>query len=174
MGVDFPVVQIVGYQNSGKTTAAQRLIKSAVKAGFRLGTIKHHGHGGEPDGTLSSKDSHKHMQAGAALSAVEGDGVLQLANQKGQWTLEELTAIYKALRADGILIEGYKKAHYPKIVMLGKQEDASLLKDLTNIVLILREKTVEIEDLSIPVFLRDEHEKYCGWFVDFLRGKIYV
>ncbi|KIL49120.1 molybdopterin-guanine dinucleotide biosynthesis protein B [Jeotgalibacillus campisalis] len=170
MDVNLPILQLAGYQNSGKTTAAQILIKRAVKEGFQLGSIKHHGHGGEPDGTRLTKDSHKHLQAGAAVSAVEGNGMLQLSNQKGHWTLDQLIVIYQGLEVDGILVEGYKMAHYSKIVMIGKQEDTLLLSELTNIVAVIRDKTVKIDETSFPVFTREEEEKYSRWFIDFLRG----
>lgn len=65
------IIQIVGYQNSGKTTLMEQLIKHATKEGLRVGTIKHHGHGGAPVENLS-KDSNRHEQAGARVSAVEG------------------------------------------------------------------------------------------------------
>ena len=54
------VFQIVGYQNSGKTTLMEKVISGAAEKGVRVAYIKHHGHGGAPD----AKDSTRHQQAG--------------------------------------------------------------------------------------------------------------
>lgn len=70
-----PILQIVGFQNSGKTTLSEKLIFRASKAGLKAASIKHHGHGGPPDNELSSKDSIRHHEAGAVISSVEGDVV---------------------------------------------------------------------------------------------------
>lgn len=44
----FPIVQVVGFQNSGKTTFIERILEKASEQGVHLGCLKHHGHGGEP------------------------------------------------------------------------------------------------------------------------------
>ncbi|MED4879509.1 molybdopterin-guanine dinucleotide biosynthesis protein MobB, partial [Anoxybacillus geothermalis] len=42
------VWQVVGYKHSGKTTLMEKWVTAAVREGWRVGTVKHHGHGGEP------------------------------------------------------------------------------------------------------------------------------
>ena len=42
------IFQIVGYQNSGKTTFLNKLISHLTAVGINTATIKHHGHGGKP------------------------------------------------------------------------------------------------------------------------------
>jgi len=84
LGQHRTVLQIVGYQNSGKTTLAEKLISYACNKGLRVGSIKHHGHGGAPASNLT-KDSTRHAQAGAVVSAVEGDGVVQLQLAKNTY-----------------------------------------------------------------------------------------
>lgn len=71
LGQHRKILQIVGYQNSGKTTLMEQLIKRATTEGLRVGTIKHHGHGGVPM-IEASKDSSRHELAGASVTAVEG------------------------------------------------------------------------------------------------------
>ncbi|GAA3320219.1 hypothetical protein GCM10020331_030320 [Ectobacillus funiculus] len=41
------ILQIAGYQNSGKTTVAEQIISSLTKEGLRVASFKHHGHGGK-------------------------------------------------------------------------------------------------------------------------------
>lgn len=127
------VLQIVGYQNSGKTTLAEKLIHYARNEGLRVGSIKHHGHGGAPASNLT-KDSTRHAQAGALASAVEGDGVVQLQLAKNTFALSELIRLYEqALLINFIIVEGYKSESYQKVVLLKEPEDVKLLA-LSNIV----------------------------------------
>ncbi|MCJ7841179.1 molybdopterin-guanine dinucleotide biosynthesis protein B [Lederbergia sp. NSJ-179] len=121
------VFQIVGFQNSGKTTLMEKLISYGRNREFRLGTIKQHGHGGPPEGNMLHKDSKKHVKAGAMIAAVEGDGMLQLEARNSSWNLDDILSIYQSLPIDLILVEGYKKAAFPKIVMTRHQEDLHLL-----------------------------------------------
>lgn len=43
------IVQVVGFQNSGKTTFVKKLLQELSKQNIYVATIKHHGHGGKPD-----------------------------------------------------------------------------------------------------------------------------
>ncbi len=57
MAAHFPILQIVGYQNSGKTTFVEKLAEKLGQLGVKIGCLKHHGHGGEPDVFAEGKDS---------------------------------------------------------------------------------------------------------------------
>jgi molybdopterin-guanine dinucleotide biosynthesis adapter protein len=151
-----PVIyQIVGYQNSGKTTIILKLIEILKNEGFKSVTIKHHGHGGRPD-ILSQKDSAKHINAGAVASLVEGEGRLCLQADEIALTLEEQIRFMDFFRPDIILIEGHKSKSYPKLLILRDENDLSLISDVCNI------KTVIVWDkelidgikgqLGVPVF----------------------
>lgn len=163
------IFQIVGFQNSGKTTLMGKLIAYGKKQGFRIGTIKHHGHGGPPEGTIQQKDSKKHLTTGAMISAVEGDGILQLATQNSLWNLKEIVSIYQAFPIDLLLIEGYKKENFSKFVLIRNENDLDHLKDLSNIKAII--SWIPITSLSkIPVY--SIHN--CDAFVkDFFSGYLF-
>ncbi|CEG26086.1 molybdopterin-guanine dinucleotide biosynthesis protein B [Bacillus sp. B-jedd] len=126
------VFQVVGYQNSGKTTLSESMIKILKEAGCRVASIKHHGHGGKPD-VLEQKDSARHLAAGAEAVLVEGAGRLLIHSEKDEWTLEEQLTLLSAFKPDLILIEGHKHAAYPKILLLRNEEDERLLHELKNI-----------------------------------------
>jgi molybdopterin-guanine dinucleotide biosynthesis protein B len=84
-----PVIfQVVGYQNSGKTTFTAKLIETLVESGLKTVTIKHHGHGSRPD-VVERKDTEKHLAAGARASIIEGDGRLILQADNYESTLED-------------------------------------------------------------------------------------
>lgn len=163
MGQYQKILQVVGYQNSGKTTLMEQFIREATATGLRVATIKHHGHGGIPD-VESSKDSMRHERAGAAVAAVEGGGVLRLSAKRDHWNLEEILALYQHFPIDLILIEGYKHASYPKIVILQMEEDYELLTELHEIMCVLYWPTYTGElPTNYPTFSIDAKEDYLAF-----------
>lgn len=133
--VDPVIFQIVGFQNSRKTTFMNKLIQELTKDQLKVVTIKHHGHGGKPF-IDEQKDSSLHVNAGATASVVEGEGRLILQGEKSKWPLEEQIELLSFFKPDIILIEGHKYAHYPKAVLLRNREDLQLLTTLRNIKVI--------------------------------------
>lgn len=132
----FPICQIVGYKNSGKTTLMQHLIRYFADQKLQVGSLKHHGHGGEME-HITETDSYKHLQAGSAISAVQGERQFQLTvHDTAAYSLKELIQFYSIIPIDVLLIEGYKQANYPKIVLINSERDLSLLKEIPNIVAV--------------------------------------
>lgn len=164
------IFQIVGYQNSGKTTLATKIIALLTARDFSIVTIKHHGHGGKPD-MVVNKDSNQHISAGACASIVEGDGRLLLQADKPSWTLNEQIDVLRPFQPDIILIEGHKFENYPKVVILRTDKDHELLDQLTNIhaVLFWDKNVNELQDRfpSTPFFdILDEQSS--KWICSFL------
>jgi len=171
MGRDRQILQIVGYQNSGKTTLMERLISQSVTAGLAVGTIKHHGHGGVPTGD-NSKDSSRHEQAGASVTAVEGAGTLRMSIHRKNWALTDILAIYDTFNMDAILIEGYKKEPYPKVVLLRTSEDRELLEKLSNIVCVIYWPAYRLDKpLEYPAFSIHDEAQYMEFLMTEIRGK---
>ncbi|MCR2820130.1 molybdopterin-guanine dinucleotide biosynthesis protein B [Lederbergia panacisoli] len=155
------VFQIVGYQNSGKTTLMEELIKSGKAQGLRIGTIKHHGHGGSPNNPSINKDSIRHSQAGAEVSSVEGEGTLLIEASKSEWRLDDIINMYHHFTLHLILVEGYKKSHYPKVVLIRDEEDLVLLDSLTNIKAVI--SWIPIKTTK-HVFLHKQLEDFIDFF----------
>lgn len=131
-----PICQIVGYKNTGKTTLMQGLIRYFSKQHLQVGTLKHHGHGGDPE-VVKETDSYQHLQAGSAMSAVQGENQFHLMmNHTATFDIHKWIAFYHLLPVDILLIEGYKQAEYPKIVLVREQQDLHLLNELTNIIAV--------------------------------------
>ncbi|WHY02085.1 molybdopterin-guanine dinucleotide biosynthesis protein B [Neobacillus sp. DY30] len=153
------VFQIVGYQNSGKTTTILKLIEILKDEGIKSVTIKHHGHGGKPD-IISQKDSAKHINAGAVASLVEGEGRLCLQADDTALTLEEQINFVTFFNPDIIIIEGHKKKTYPKLLILRDENDLSLIYDVCNIqnVIVWKKELLDgvKELLKVPVFHIEE------------------
>ncbi|GLC87013.1 molybdopterin-guanine dinucleotide biosynthesis protein B [Lysinibacillus piscis] len=171
LGQNRKILQIVGYQNSGKTTLVEQLIVQATQEGLRVGTIKHHGHGGIP-ATDSTKDSARHEQAGASVTAVEGAGTLRLSIQQEHWELADIIAIYKDFPLDILLIEGYKQEHYLKVVLLRTIADQVLLQQVSNILCVLYWPTYPLEQpLPYPAFSIHEQAQYLDFLMTEMRIK---
>ncbi|HWI46612.1 MAG TPA: molybdopterin-guanine dinucleotide biosynthesis protein B [Rummeliibacillus sp.] len=171
LGQHQKILQIVGYQDSGKTTLMEQLITQATNEGLRVGTIKHHGHGGIPM-VESSKDSVRHEKAGASVSAVEGEGTLRISIQQDNWQLADILSIYASFKMDIILIEGYKNEQYSKVVLLRTAEDQSLLQKVSNIVCVLYWPTFTIDKpLDYPSFSIHEKAQYMDFLMIEMRRK---
>lgn len=149
--------QVAGYQNSGKTTLSLTLIQQLTAAGLKVATIKHHGHGGRPE-IVESKDSDKHVKAGAAVSLVEGGGRLVIQAESGSWSISEKIDMLSSFNPDVILIEGHKHEPYPKAVILRDENDIELVEKLENIQVVLcRDPGLvnRLKDTDFPVLVME-------------------
>jgi molybdopterin-guanine dinucleotide biosynthesis adapter protein len=167
------ILQVVGYKNSGKTTLVEKLIKEAADQGYRVGAVKHHGHGGYPDLSDLPNDSNRHRQAGAIVSSVEGNGLLQLEAIQDEWSLQQILQIYSLLPIDVVLVEGFKKEKYPKIVMLRTVDDLPILATLENIIAAITWTTLpESLRIDCPIFFIKNEKQYIQWVMNYVRDAL--
>lgn len=115
-----PILCFVGRSNSGKTTLIERLIPELVRAGYRVATIKHAGHGFDLD--TEGKDSWRHKRAGASSVIVMSRGSLAMfADVSESIKVEEVRDRFLDHSYDLIIAEGWKSEGYPKIVVVRDQ-----------------------------------------------------
>ncbi|GAB3060061.1 molybdopterin-guanine dinucleotide biosynthesis protein B [Virgibacillus ainsalahensis] len=157
------IIQIVGYKNSGKTTMASKLIETLTDRGIRTATLKHHGHGGAPLG-MEDTDSEVHRRAGAHLSGVEGEGVLQITNTSS-WKMEEMIALYKLMNIEVLILEGFKRQEYNKAVLIRNKEDLSLLEQVTNIKAVITAVPLKQAAFPYPIFQQTETDAFIKWLL---------
>ncbi|WP_141536807.1 molybdopterin-guanine dinucleotide biosynthesis protein B [Bacillus cereus] len=169
MGNAPSILQIIGYQNSGKTTLVEKIVHALAESEMKVATIKHHGHGGFPE--VAQKDSERHRKAGAVVSSVEGAGLLSLSSLRDEWSLQEIIRLYEFFEVDTILIEGYKAEKYPKVVLLRSAEDIELLHKVENVVAIITWDNV-LSNLreDYKVFHITEEKLYVDWFLQTVRS----
>ncbi|WP_374723001.1 molybdopterin-guanine dinucleotide biosynthesis protein B [Peribacillus tepidiphilus] len=165
MEVSIPVLQVVGYKKSGKTTLIKKIIEEATSRGLRVAALKHHGHGGPPE-AAEGTDSVVHQRAGAVMSGVAGEGVLQLSIVVEDWPIDKIMAFYALVSFDFLVIEGYKKERFPKIVLVRKEEDLHLIEDLTEIVAIISPEHVKIKRGNYEIFTNQE--ECLSWIMDYM------
>ncbi|WP_440109263.1 molybdopterin-guanine dinucleotide biosynthesis protein B [Paenibacillus sp. QZ-Y1] len=138
------VMQIVGYKNTGKSTLVVALTRYLSSIGRRVAVIKHDGHDHfemDREGT----DSHRFAQAGA-------DAVVVMSEKRTAIIKRQATSLAEMLNYlsgyDWILIEGYKQAAYPKIVMIREEGDLTLVEELQGVLGIVSWLPLEINNLT--------------------------
>ncbi|MHC0036713.1 molybdopterin-guanine dinucleotide biosynthesis protein B [Pseudoneobacillus sp. C159] len=166
------ILQVVGFQNSGKTTFIKQLLEMLSIENIRAGVIKHHGHGGKPD-IYEEKDSATYCHKGAAVSLVEGEGRVLIQAEQPQWTLEEQIKLLVPFKLDIILIEGHKNESHPKIFIVRNPSDLEKLNQLSNIMAIfLRDRSLIAkmnQNTLVPYFMLDNNE-HLIWTFHFIRA----
>lgn len=118
--MSIPVLCFVGRSNSGKTTLIERLIPELVKAGYKVATVKHAGHGFDLD--TEGKDSWRHKRAGASAVLVLSKGSLAMfADVDDDIRLTDLRDRFLDRSVDLVIAEGWKSDNFPKIVVVRDQ-----------------------------------------------------
>lgn len=129
-----PVLQVIGYKNSGKTTLSCKLIAALTARGVRVGSAKHDAHTFELDDP--GTDSSKHLASGA-LETVLTSKTATRVTRESETSLEQIAEQMKG-RVDLLIAEGFKTAAFPKIALLRDHSDMeSLLQQASNIKLFI-------------------------------------
>ncbi|QKG84157.1 molybdopterin-guanine dinucleotide biosynthesis protein B [Kroppenstedtia pulmonis] len=144
-----PVIQFVGYANSGKTTLICRVMDILTGKGLRVGTIKHHAHKLEVD--QPGKDTWKHQQAGACLTSITGTNQTVIFHHT-PLSLEQLLFYYQDM--DLILVEGYKRAPYPKWVLIRNSAERTLAEELSHVQGVICPE--RLENMDIPQYTLED------------------
>lgn len=171
---NFPILQIVGYKNSGKTTLVKKIIGELEKINLKYGVLKHHGHGGRPVLHDEGTDTWKYREAGASATAVEGEGFFQFTANVPEMPLETMLSFFQLLPLDGLILEGFKRADFPKIVLIRTEEDLALLEEITNIMaIIVWDQKVKLNTQTQPTqfFIYDD-TNYLNYIVEWLKGAL--
>ncbi|OAB40827.1 molybdopterin-guanine dinucleotide biosynthesis protein B [Paenibacillus glacialis] len=160
------ILQVVGYKNSGKTTLVECWIQVLVAHHYRVSVIKHHGHGGPLEMPSSDTDSMKFLVNGAVSSIAVGGGMVQLHMQL-EPKYEDLLNMAVLSDPNIILIEGFKQAIEPKVVIVRSKEEWESLQKLTNIILVMAYEGVEIDGEYDVINISNEIE-IKDWMVHFM------
>jgi molybdopterin-guanine dinucleotide biosynthesis protein B len=108
-----PIVSIVGYSQSGKTTLIERLLPELQRRGRRVATVKHTG--GEFDMDRPGKDTWRYAEAGSTAVAILGpQRSAILKRHERDYSFDEvIAAVGRA--CDLVLLEGWHSGPAPKI-----------------------------------------------------------
>ncbi|GIQ69239.1 molybdopterin-guanine dinucleotide biosynthesis protein B [Xylanibacillus composti] len=133
------IIQVVGYKHTGKTTMICKLIEQLRSKALRVATVKHDAHDFDID--REGTDTWRHGQAGASAVAIASPYRTAVMRSEAQplqrgsiGEREQLERLLSLLGdVDVIVIEGYKAAGYPKILLIREPEHWRLLHELTSV-----------------------------------------
>lgn len=164
-----PVVCIIGWSGSGKTSLIEGLLEVFRGRGRKVGVIKHHPHraGSLPPG----KDTTRYLEAGAGAALLLGPGGYELiVTREGEPPLDEVLALFWGY--DLVLAEGFKGSDYPKIEVFGGSEEGPLYKVVKGVIALVSD---QISDPSLPCFRTHQVEALADFIEDrFLRSSAKV
>ena len=108
--VDIPIISVVGFSGTGKTSLLEKLIAELTQRGFRVGTVKHHPHTFEMD--QPGKDSWRHKRAGSRIALISSPSQIGMVMAVDHdYNLDELSYFFS--HVDIVLAEGYKRGDNP-------------------------------------------------------------
>ncbi|WP_295116184.1 molybdopterin-guanine dinucleotide biosynthesis protein B [uncultured Methanobrevibacter sp.] len=137
------IVSIVGKKNTGKTSLTVKVIEELTKRGYNVASIKHSHHSIEMD--KENTDTWKHKQAGSNL--VVGVGSTTFFNARKEHDLNRILFLLKHFDDfDFVIIEGYKRYNYPKIITSPNVKDEYTIKEVDSF-RITDEEISELADL---------------------------
>lgn len=161
------IIQVAGYSNSGKTTFIQQLVKRLSAENLDIAVIKHHGHGDRLIEQDTGKDSWKFRQSGAVASTVIAANTIQMQfSKKQEWTVQDAIVFNEFLETDLVIIEGFKRESFPKVVIIRDEKGLELLNELENIKAILCWESFQaIPNIDVPIFKLEDHVEFFEWFL---------
>lgn len=163
-----PIIGVVGFSGTGKTTLIVKLIKELKLRGYEIAAIKHTAHRVEPD--PEGKDTRLLHQAGAKAVSLCSDRLVAVyMDTEQQWMPDEIVARLFP-EADLVLAEGFSRASIPKIAVLGK--DKQIKPDARKgLIAVVTEGKA---DAGVPEFSPEDAGKIADLleaYIQRLRGK---
>lgn len=159
-----PVLAIVGWKNSGKTTLAAKLVAELTRRGFRVAAVKHAHHDADVD--RDGTDSFRLRAAGAkevALVTGRRWAILHELGDDPEPALGETLA--RLSPADIVIVEGYKREPIPKIEVRrrdAKQTDPMAPDDM-NVIAVAADH--ETDGSGRPVFALEDVTSIADFIV---------
>ncbi|MEK6308786.1 MAG: molybdopterin-guanine dinucleotide biosynthesis protein MobB [Pantoea dispersa] len=164
-----PLLAVVGWSGTGKTTLLQQVIPLLRAQGIRPGLIKHTHH--QMDIDTPGKDSYLLRKAGAdqVIVASEQRWALMCETPQQPLRLAQLAGRMDAASLDLVLVEGFKQEPVPRIVLWRrgvKGEIDELLDDW-----VIAVATDEALALQVPVLDINQPDQVAEYIVQWLKNR---
>ena len=149
-----------GWSGSGKTTLLVALLPLFRAQGLSVSTIKHAHHGFDLD--RPGKDSFRHRAAGAHEVLVASAARWALLHENAGEEMDFAALLARLSPVDLVLVEGFKRAPYPKIEVfrpaLGKPP---LWPEAPEIIAVASDAA--LPECDRPVLPLDAPAEIAGW-----------
>jgi molybdopterin-guanine dinucleotide biosynthesis protein MobB len=156
------VVSVAAKSGTGKTTLVVKLIRELKQRGYRVGAVKHDGHGFSMD--KEGKDSWRFTEAGSDITMVTSRDKIAMIRQnpnRREPPLRETIVRYFG-DVDIVITEGFKKNDLPKIEVHRRACRSELLyRGETHDPNLLAVASDEPLNLDVPVFGLDDVGAIC-------------
>ena len=171
MSTEFPipVLGIVAWSGTGKTTLLTRLIPELKSNGMHVAAIKHSHHDFEID--KQGKDSDRLRKAGA-------DQIILTSKYRTAFIIEEdgetEPDLYRQLarldteKLDLVLVEGFRHEAIPKIEVYRPALDKPLLYLEDDSIVAVASDEPPKQDISVPVLPLNDEQAVCEFIIHLL------
>lgn len=160
-----PILAIIGYKETGKTTLIEDLTKEFSSRGYKVGAVKHIPH---PDFTIDTPntDTWRYAQANAKVVVAVSPSEIAVIRRVPEADISLDTALKFIVpnEVDLIIIEGFKqqtkdRTDIPKIIVLNAKAEVSFLESYVNIIMAIADDPLKKYNAKIPFFTLKEIEK---------------
>ncbi|MCX3311150.1 molybdopterin-guanine dinucleotide biosynthesis protein MobB [Pantoea vagans] len=168
--MSLPLLAIVGWSGTGKTTLLQQVIPILLSKGIRAGLIKHTHH--EMDVDTPGKDSYLLRKAGASqvmVASSERWALMCETPEKQSIDLPYLLSRMDHSVLEIVLVEGFKQESVPKIVLwrAGIRGGIEELLDEQVIAVASDQKLA----LNVPVLDINRPDSVANFIADWLKKR---
>ncbi len=147
-----PIVGIVGWHNSGKTTFAVRLVKALKQRGLCVAYVKHSRRGFALD--HPGTDTWLLREAGTDLVVISSpDALGWMEKPQAELTLDEIIARVPP-RVDLVIVEGFKTQPIPKIEVFRSQTSTEPIAPVEELLAIVSDG--ELDPRPVPQVRPDD------------------
>lgn len=145
-----PLLAIVAWSGTGKTTLLEQVIPRLKAQGIRAGLIKHTHH--QMDVDTPGKDSYRLRKAGADQVIVASDRrwAMMCETSEQPMSLKALASRMDNAQLDLVLVEGFKDEPIPKMVLWRSGVKGELTNLLDEHVVAVASDDVSLK-LDVPV-----------------------
>ncbi len=152
-----PIISIVAYSGTGKTTLLEKVIYMLKQRGLRICVIKHDSHDFQVD--QEGKDSWRMTQAGADMTILSNDRKTVVFENRSLEIEDILTHIHDV---DLILTEGYKGGKWKKIALYRKTLGNPFPCALEECIAVVTDTFI---DTAVPCFAFEEIDALADYIV---------
>jgi molybdopterin-guanine dinucleotide biosynthesis adapter protein len=157
------IVSVVGHHNVGKSTIGTEMVSIWTQMGLRVAVLKHDGHadqlpaGAEDDWEKPGSDTRRMTEAGAVFTMVTGGGQTLLRTVQDRYASDADKLVTRlqdhatglGQRLNVILVEGYKKSHLPKVVVVAPDEVNWFVEEgITNVQAVIQSPLYDWTDTN--------------------------